>query len=370
MANISVFGVRSIPPSDGSGGSETYAVELYSRLVLRGHNVTVYCRKYFFHEKKYPRRYKNIKLIYLPTIKIAGIDTFFHSFLSTMHILLFNSSSIVHIHNAGNSIFVLPLRFFGINCYVSMDGIDWNRLRWNSFARTYLKLTNNLAFKVCNKVIIDNDIVKKFYENNYAEKIKVIYYGANILNVKTYKIPKSFGLTKNQYILFIGRFSKEKGVHHLINAFEKTNTNLKLVIVGDDLFNKAWVKKLKSTKDKRIIFTGYLYGNGINELIQNCFLYVQPSEVEGLSPVILRVMGMGKCVLSSDIPANKKLVENNGYLFKNTNAESLKNNIEYLIENEQLVNDSGAKSLEFVKNNYSWDSVTDKHEKIFLNKLG
>lgn len=366
--NIVVFGLRNLPSTDGCGGLETFAEELYPRLAQKGHNVVVYCRRYLSENKKYTLSYKNLKLIYLPTIKKQGLDTLIHSFLCTIHIIFFNTGKIIHIQNAGNSIWVPFLRIFGKKCYVSMDGIDWHRERWPIYARLYLKITNYLALKISNKVIVDNIFVQRYYLKKIGIKIDYISYGVNIIKkISSNEILKKLNLKENKYILFVGRFIKEKGVHYLIRAFEKLDTDFNLVLVGDNLFDKNWVNRLKSTKDKRIIFTGYMYGHYVDELMQHCYLYVQPSDVEGLSPVILRVMGLGKCVLSSDIPENKFLVEKNGYLFKSGSIESLRDRLKILIRDENKVKQKGKFSQEFVKKNFSWDKIIKQYLKIFTN---
>ncbi|MHA1380851.1 MAG: glycosyltransferase family 4 protein [Candidatus Helarchaeota archaeon] len=354
-----------MPSTDGCGGAETFGEELYPRLAQRGHRVVVYCRKYIGENKRYPKSYKSLKLIHFPTIKKQGIDTLIHSFLCTFHIIIFNTGKIIHIHNGGNSIWVPFLRLFRKKCFIGIDGLDWNRKRWPIFVRLYLKITNYLAFKFSNKVIVDNIFVQRYYLEKHGVELDYIPYGVNIRKIKTKNILDKLKIKKDKYILFVGRFIKEKGVHYLIRAFEKVETDFNLVLVGDNLFDKKWVNKLKSTEDKRIIFTGYMYGHYVDELIQNCYLYVQPSDVEGLSPVILRVMGFGKCVLSSDIPENKFLVENNGYLFKNGNIESLRDRLQILIKNEKDVKQRGRYSQKFVKKNFSWDEITKHYLKIF-----
>jgi glycosyltransferase involved in cell wall biosynthesis len=363
---FAAFGIRTLPPSDGCGGAETFAEEFYTRLNKNGYEVTVYSRK-LFGDKTKNLIYRDLNIIYLPTLKKVGVDTFFHSFLCSLHIIFFNTGKIVHIHNAGNSVFIPLLRLFGKKCYISMDGIDWNRTRWSRFARIYLKFTNFIAFYVANRVIVDNKIVEEYYSKKYINKTTYIPYGANIQKIDGCSTLSKFGVEKGKYLLFVGRFSIEKGVHYLIKAFEKIDTDFKLVLVGDDLYNKEWVSGLKSTNDKRIIFTGFLYGNEVDELMQHCCFYVQPSDVEGLSPVILRVMGFSKCVLSSDIPENSFLVKGNGYMFKHGDIESLKNEIEKLISCKELVQTAEDRSLKFVKENYSWDKITQQHINIFNN---
>jgi glycosyltransferase involved in cell wall biosynthesis len=361
---FAAFGIRSLPPGEGCGGAETFAEELYTRLQQKGYEVTVYSRVKF-GQKKPSIIYKALKVIYLPTFKKVGLDTFFHSFLCALHIIFFNTGKIVHIHNAGNSAVVPLLRLFGKKCYISMDGIDWNRTRWSAFAKFYLKITNRLAFFVCNRVIVDNKLVQEYYSKKYLGKIVYIPYGSNIRKISTDKILKELGLEKGKYLLFVGRFSIEKGVHYLIKAFEKVQTDLKLVLVGDDIYNKEWVEKLRSTKDPRIIFTGFLYDEGVDELMQNSYFYIQPSDVEGLSPVILRVMGLGKCVLSSDIPENRFLVEGHGHIFHKGDVDSLKEKIDYLINNDAIVKAAEADCLKFVQDNFSWESVTQQHIDVF-----
>lgn len=363
---IAVFGIRALPSVDGCGGAETFAEELYTRLAEREHEVTVYCRRYFGDKKRYPNSYRNLNIIYLPTFKRVGLDTFFHSFLCMLHIVAFNTGKVIHIHNAGNSLFVPVLNMFGKKCLISMDGIDWNRKRWNFFVRLYLRITNFLALYVSHKVIVDNILIKKYYRDNFRKDLEFIPYGSNIRNVKTRGILEKLNLAPKRYILFVGRFSREKGVHYLIKAFEKTLTDLKLVLVGDDMFDQKWVDGLKTTTDTRIIFTGFLYGDSVDELIQHCYLYVQPSDVEGLSPVILRVMGLGKCVLSSDIPENRFLVDHAGFLFVRGDVDSLHQNLSNLLSRSDLVDAEGEKARNFVEKNYSWDHVADRHEKIFL----
>jgi glycosyltransferase involved in cell wall biosynthesis len=363
---FAAFGIRALPPSEGCGGAETFAEELYTRLDKYGYDVTVYAKK-LFGDKRKKVLYKNLNVIYLPTVRNVGIDTFFHSFLCTLHIIFFNTGKIIHIHNAGNSLFVPLLRIFGKKCFISMDGIDWNRTRWNKFARIYLRLTNFIAFFVANKVIVDNKIVQEYYSKKYMNRTEYVPYGSNIIKINTSVALTKMGVEKNKYLLFAGRFSIEKGIHYLIKAFEQIDTDFKLVLIGDDLYNKVWVSGLRSTKDKRIIFTGFLYGTDVDELMQHCCFYVQPSDVEGLSPVILRVMGLGKCVLSSDIPENTFLVKDHGYLFKHGDIDSLKNEIEKLINNSEAVNAAGERSLRFVEENYSWDKITKLHIDIFNN---
>lgn len=365
---IVVFGVRTLPPSNGAAGSETVAEELYPRFVERGHQVVVYCRKYPGVKTERYKTYRGLQLIHLPTVHWQGFDTLLHSLLCTMHIILFNTGDVIHIHNAGNSIWLPLLRLFGKKCFVVVDGFDWKRDRWPFYAKLYLRMTAALAMRLPKNLIVDNVFVQRHYLERFGVSPTFIPYGVQVKEVTGTGTLAKLGLKKGRYILFVGRFIPEKGLHYLIEAFEKLDTDMNLVLVGGSLFGEDWVNKLKSTKDPRILFPGYLYGEWVDELLQHCYLYVQPSDVEGLSPVILRAMGAGRCVVSSDIPENRFLVEGHGYLFEKGNVESLRSVLDGLLSNEAEVARVGQVAQKHVRDHYSWDTVALQHLDLFTRR--
>ncbi len=184
-----------MPLSDGSAGAEAVAEELYPRLAQRGHEVVVYCRKYFGVHGKCPERFKNLRLIYLPTIKKQGFDTLIHSFLCTLHIIFFNTGKMILIHNAGNSIWVPFLRLFGKKCFIGLDGFDWKRKGWPIYARIYLKMTSYLALWFSPRLLIDNVFVQKYYLEKFGVELDYIPYGVykesrELRNIKKAKFKK------------------------------------------------------------------------------------------------------------------------------------------------------------------------------------
>jgi glycosyltransferase involved in cell wall biosynthesis len=363
---IVVFGVRTLPPSNGAAGSETVAEELYPRFVERGHQVVVYCRKYRGIKTERRKIYRGLQLIHLPTVRWQGFDTLLHSLLCVMHIIVYNTGDVLHIHNAGNSIWLPLLRLFRKRCFLVADGFDWKRDRWPFYAKLYLRMTAALAMRFPKNLIVDNVFVQRHYEEQFGVSPAYIPYGVQIKDVTGTGTLARLGLKKERYILFVGRFIPEKGVHYLINAFEQVDTDMKLVLVGGSLFGEEWVKKLKSTKDPRILFPGYLYGKAVDELLQHCYLYVQPSDVEGLSPVILRAMGAGRCVVSSDIPENRFLVEGHGHLFEKGSSDSLKTALNRLLHDPEEVAQKGREAQEFAKAKFSWDTVAEQHLALFM----
>jgi glycosyltransferase involved in cell wall biosynthesis len=366
---IAAFGLRIIPPKDGSSGSDTFADELYTRLAGEGHEVTVYCRIYKNTVKPDFSVYRNVKLVYFRTVSTSGFDTLFHSFLSTLHIIFFNTGKIVHIHNGGNSIWALPLRLFGKKVFISQDGIDWDRAKWKWYARLYLRISTFLTAFLPTNVIFDNIYLKEKFENKFHRNYLFIPYGSTWLDTDKVDTLTHIGVKSKGYFLFVGRFIPEKGIHYLIEAFLQLKTDKMLVLVGGSPNpNTEFEQNIRSFESKQILFPGYIYGENMLQLMKHSYCYIQPSDIEGLSPVILTAMGMGTPTICSNIPENVYVVNDTALLFEKGKILSLKNKMEEALNNPQQLADLAARASERARRLFSWESVTKQFEDAFLSQ--
>jgi len=317
------------------------------------------------------KEYNGATLVHLPSINNKNLDTITHSFLSILYILFNNTSDIIHFHGVGNSL-LFPLLFLSKKkVIVTVDGADWERKKWSRIARFFLKISAFFAVRFADIIVADSPVAENIYKKRfrrYEEKIVYIPYGANIEKIDEDKeILEKYNLKRDNYILFVGRLIPEKGVHYLIDAFEQVNTNLNLVIVGDSEYNREYLKELRNRSDKRVIFTGFVFGNKFKTILKNCLFYVQPSEVEGTSPMLLTAMAFGKCVIVNGIPENISTIGEAGIYFKKNNVDDLKNKIELLLNNKSLIERYGRKALKRIMENYSWDKIANDYEKIYKN---
>lgn len=362
---IAAFGFRSIPIRDGGAGADKFASELLPRLAVRGHHVVAYNRLYD-NQSPFCDKYHGVDLIHFKTINKKGFDTLIHSFLSSFHIILKNTADIIHIQNGGNSIWALILRLFRKKVFISQDGIDWKRDKWPWYGKLYLKFSTWITAYLPNRVIFDNVFAKEYFEKRFRKNYDFIPFGSEIPQItENDSIFEKLGIQKNDYFLFIGRFIQDKGLHYLIPAFEKCETPKKLVLVGGSPNPSEYEKNLRNTSDPRIIFAGFIYGDETNCLIRHAYSYIQPSDVEGLSPVILSVMGIGTPVICSDIPENIYIVKEDAIPFKRSRIESLKNAIDYALSSKAMIRERALTAKDRILNDYSWDSVVDQHIKVF-----
>ena len=354
---IAMIGIKAIPAR--FGGFETAVDEISRGLVHAGHKVRVYNRTGM---SILPGRdYEGVQLINLPTVKSKNLSTIFHSFICTLHVL-FHPVDVVHYFTTGATLFAPLPRLFGMKVVCSVDGTDWQRAKWGWFARWYLRFSEQLAVWFCHGLISDSKDVMAYYMNQYGAASSCIVYGSRKYRSQQNDVLEQFCLEERGYILFVGRLVPENNVHHLIQAFERTQTNLKLVIVGDDPWEKEYVRSLKSTNDKRIIFTGGVYGDGYAQLQQNAYLFVLPDEVGGTHPALVEAMGYGNCVLVNDTPSNVEVVGDAGASYRGAEGDAdLNFRLQHLVDDSALVSRYRVLAQQRADLCYRWEDVVQKH---------
>lgn len=360
---IALMGTRGIPAS--YSGFETCVEQLGQRLVERGHEVDVYCRSQ--HITYQGSHYKGMRLIRLPAITNKYMDTIIHSFLSSLYALA-QGYDICLYFIAGNSPVTWIPRLVGAKTILNVDGLDWKREKWPWFAKKYIQFAEYLATILPNTYLTDSRAVQSFYRERYKSDPIYIPYGSEVEIVTSGETLQKFGLEPGKYILFVGRLVPENYVHHLVEAFIEIETDLNLVIVGDAPYAEAYKQELFriAEEDPRIVFTGYIFGKGYQELGSNAYLFVESSGVGGTHPALVEAMAFGNCVVVHDTPENLETISDSGFYYEGKiGSKSLGLKLEYLISEPNLVNEFRKKAMRRANTCYSWESVTDAYEQLF-----
>ncbi len=163
----------------------------------------------------------------------------------------------------------------------------------------------------------------------------------------------------------MGRLTPEKRVHDLIAAFEQVDTDMQLAIVGDDPFARDYVAHLKSTRDPRIRFLGYVYGDDCAQLLANAYLYVTASGLEGPSPALLTAMGQGCCPLVNGIAENRETIGDSGVAYAENDVDALRDEMQRLADSPAEVRRLAKAARDRVRTVYNWDRVTDALEAVY-----
>lgn len=362
---IAAFGFRSIPPRPGCSGADKFAEELYARLAERGYEVTGYNRVYAGGGEA-RSDYRGIRVVNLRTFRSKGLEALWHSARATAHILVHDTGEVVHVQNGGNSIFFPVLRLFGKRVYLTEDGAEWDRGKWPWYARLYLRAMNHLTAHVPNGVIFDNVFVRETFEQRFHRGYHYIPYGSEPQrNEADTDVLARLGLTSRGYFLFVGRFIPEKGLQYLIPAFEQVETDRRLVVVGGAQQGSEYARRVTRTADPRILFPGFMYGADVHTLMRHAYAYVQPSDLEGLSPAVLENMALGTPVICSDIRENLFVVGDTAITFRKSDVGDLAAKLRLALADRAQLDRNAAAAARRAAEMFSWESVTTQYETVF-----
>jgi glycosyltransferase involved in cell wall biosynthesis len=355
---LAILGTRGIPAN--YGGFETFAEELSTRLVARGHDVTVYGRSN--NVQFAGRMYKGVKLAVLPTIGTKYLDTVAHTFLSVLHALP-SRFDVILMCNAANALFALVPRLAATPVALNVDGIERLRKKWGSAGRAYYRISEYLATIIPNAIVTDAKVIRDYYLKKYGKRSVMIAYGADCQRTETTTALDQLGVQPGEYFLYVSRLEPENNAHVVIEAFEKVRTSKKLLIVGDAPYARPYIEQLKSTRDTRVRFAGAIYGTGYRELISHAYVYIQATEVGGTHPALIEAMGASNCVIAKDTPENHEVLEDSGLFFQE--AADLTRQIELTLADCALVENLRSKALQRANTGYSWNAITTAYENLF-----
>ena len=359
------------------GGVERVVEEISTRMVKLGHDVTCYDRKGKHKLDKNKKiiqqhEYNGVKIIEVFTIDKKGLAALTSSFFGTIKIL-FSNNEIVHYHAEGPCAMLWLIKWFSKKkIIVTIHGLDWQRAKWkNGFASKYIKFGEIIAAKYADEIIVLSKNVQKYFKNEYNRNTNFIPNGVTKpITRYIYLIKKKYGLNKNDYILFLGRIVPEKGVHYLINAYNQIKTDKKLVIAGAPSDTEDYYNELlqMSKSNNKIIFTGFVYGEELEELYSNSYIYILPSDLEGMPLSLLEAMSYGNCCLTSDISECAEVIEDKGLTFEKSNIEDLKKKLQILLDDEQLLKKYKKESQSYILNKFNWDEIAEKTIELYKVK--
>ncbi len=347
-------------------GIEAYYEEVGRQLAARGHEVTVYCRSYFTPPLE---DYHGLRLVRLPTIRTKHLETVFHTLLSTLHVL-FSRCDIVHYHALGPALFSFLPRWLGKKTVVTVQGLDWQRKKWGRLASAVLRLGEKAAVGLPNRTMVVSQTLQRHYQALHDKATIYIPNGTVIRERRPAVKLQEWGLEPDHYILFLGRFSPEKNCQLLIQAYEQIQTSVKLVLAGGSSYSNEYEKRLRQHASERVVLLDYVSGNDLEELLTNAMLFVLPSDLEGLSLALLEAMGAGVCVLTSDIPENRELVDGAGFTFQRGDVSDLERMLRLLISEPQVRQSAARRGQEHVRRHYLWPRIAGEIEQAYLELLG
>lgn len=371
--NIAMLGHKRIPSREG--GVEIVVEELSTRLVRLGHHVTCYNRKgHHVCGKEYDveklKSYKGVRLKYVFTVKRKGIAAMTASIFGAIH-GAFGKYDVVHFHAEGPCAMLWLPKLCGKRCIATIHGLDHQRAKWGKLASMYIMAGERCAVRYADEIIVLSRGVQEYFQKTYKRKTRLIPNGVIRPQVRDARIIKEkYGLEKDRYILFLGRLVPEKGIQYLIKAFAGVHTDKKLIIAGgssdtDEFFHE--MKRL-AKEDDRVLFTGFVQGKELDEFYSNAYLYVLPSDLEGMPLSLLEAMSYGNCCLVSDIEECTSVVEEKAIVFKKGSVDDLREKLQVACDHEDIVIGYKKDTADFICGKYKWDDVVERVLRLYQGK--
>ena len=363
--NIVMLGHKRIPSREG--GVEIVVEELATRMAAAGHRVTCLNRAgKHVSGKEFDaadlEEYKGVRIRKVLTLDKKGLAAMTASVTGAIA-AAFGRYDVVHFHAEGPCAMLWLPKLFGKRCIATIHGLDHQRAKWGKFARTYIMLGEKCAAKFADEIIVLSKGVQQYFQDTYGRETVFIPNGVTKPEIREAQlITEQYGLKKDDYILFLGRLVPEKGVAYLIDAFKNVRTDKKLVIAGGSSDTAAFAQELKdrAAGDARILFTGFVQGRMLEELYSNAYVYVLPSDLEGMPLSLLEAMSYGNCCVTSDIEECAAVMEEYGATFPKGDVSALVETLQRLCDEPQLVDAYKQQAADYITGKYSWDDVTEK----------
>ena len=362
---VALLGSRGIPAS--YGGYETLMEELAPRLVERGFEVTVYCRRHYT-----PRglaSHRGARLVVLPTIRSKHLDTPVHTFLSCLHAGREGFDAALMV-NSANAMF-LPL-LAGTPVALNVDGIEKRRAKWGAFGRAVYALSERLACFLPDVLITDAEVIRSHYLDRYGAPSSVITYGVDPRPPRETGVLERLGLSSRRYFLYVSRFEPENNPHRVAAAYAQVarHVDVPLVMVGGAPYAQGFIASFVEGADPRILFPGAIYGEGYRELLAHAYAYIHATEVGGTHPALVEAMGYGNCVLVHDTPENREVAGGAARRFDAHRPLTLTAEIEWALAHPQAVSALRSEAAARAAERFSWDAVADRYAALFLQLAG
>ncbi len=353
---IAILGTRGIPAS--YGGFETFAEELSSRLISRGIEATVYCESVSGERLT---DYKGVNLVYLSSPKLGPFTTILFDLLCLWHAR--RAYDVVYMLGYGAALFCFIPRLWGTKVWINMDGIEWQRAKWGFVAKAYFKIMEAIAVRIADRIIADAEGIKQFLSSRHSSKAScnVIPYGAQIVDSAPATVLDGYGLKPYEYYMVVCRLEPENHVMEILQGFAASRSRCRLIVIGNQMANTAYGRKLNLVQDQRIRFVGALYDQAkLSGLRYYCRAYIHGHSVGGTNPSLLEALGCGNPIIAHDNVFNREVAGDIGFFFETTSditkCIEKADNMQSL--DRDRLSDAAKKRI---REYYNWNRIADQY---------
>jgi rhamnosyltransferase len=352
---VAIIGTHGVPAR--YGGFETFAEHLAIACAKDGIKVKV------INEKANPifPKPENVEIVSSSFNKSRSPFRFYKN-----SIKLAADSDIILCCGVGGAFFYNQLRSGNAIIITNVDGLEHLRKKYSWWQRWLVYLLQFRATKESDILIADSQEMWGYWTtrfNKHVSKIRAIRYGADECLPFDPETLKKFKVEYREYFLTIARLVPENNIEEIIQSFKKYIGRKKLIIVGS-LENTAYVARLKSISNERVIFADAVYNKQeLDSLRQGCFIYLHGHSVGGTNPSLLEAMAAKCACLCHDNVFNLEVTEGNQIYFHSSYELAIMLNL--LEHKSNDLDTQREKALIRVRKSYTWDQTCSLYIDLF-----
>ncbi len=343
------------------GGAEVHLHQIFSRIVKRGHSVTLYCST--FGDAPREEVIDGIRIIR------EGGRYMFNYRVPLRYFTRFRKERFDIVIDDMNKIpFFTPL-YVGKPLYCIVHHLfDKSIFRETPFPLAiYVYIMEKLGVAVCRwkkvPLMVVSPSTREEMKNQGFPDDSMVY----VYNCVDHDIHRANLVTKSQTPLigYFGRLKKYKSVEHLLHAFVHVRSripDIKLVVVGDGDYRPALQKIADHLGiGSSVHFTGYVSEKEKVEWLNRVWFMVNTSSKEGWGLTVIESNACGTTVIGSDVPGLRDAIKDGetGLLYRYGNVNDLSEKILLLINNREM-RDRLTKYALVWASTFDWDAVADK----------
>ncbi|SFP13730.1 Glycosyltransferase involved in cell wall bisynthesis [Geodermatophilus dictyosporus] len=365
-ARLSIIGSRGYPST--YGGFETLVRHLAPSLVAAGAHVSVYGRS---HDASRRERHPNgVWSVHTRGVEGSSSSTLTHGLTASVH-SAWDRTDAALILNVANGFYLPLLRAARVPTAVNVDGLEWLRPKWGPVAKRAFKAGAALTARYADTVISDAEAIRTYWATTYGRESVFIPYGADVLPPLGADRLREVGVQPGEYVLAVARLVPENNVDLLLDAAEQLNWKYPVVVVGDLSGTSPLESRLRTLQAStdQLHWLGHVSDQDLlNQLWQNCALYVHGHSVGGTNPALVQALGAGAPTIALDTTYNREVIGPEGVTFERS-PEALAALIEELYDDTERQAQLVTSGRAVVEENYGWSDVLTAYEHTLADLL-
>lgn len=356
---VAILGTKGVP---GNHGVEVVVDSLLPYLAEMGAKITVYGYNSYTCDMS---DYKKANVVTVRGSNKKNFEMISHMWLSSIKTRI-NDFDIIHIHSTDPCLLAwLPKGHCGV--IATSHGQAYLRGKWGIASRIMSKTAERFFSSIPDIVTSVSSTLRDYYEYKYNKQIVYIPNGIESHPTPPLYHLKKFGLSSFEFIFCCaGRIEKTKGLHTLLDAYERLDLHIPLVIAGGGRgSDPQYFKALKKRNVKGVRFVGFITGDDLDSLYAYSKLFVFPSEYEAMSMALLEGLSFGSPTIYSDIPENNSVAHGIGIPFRSKSSNSLSMKIKWAMENYTVAKQYGEKAKRIIRLNHDWKTISEQYYHLY-----